>query len=75
MVVAEDADCPRCGTYGALRIDHALFADPLGSHSLAGSTMKTNARMRPVLTCRQCPLRLIGEYQGRHAVFDNPDGN
>jgi hypothetical protein len=65
----EDTDCPSCGRTATLRIENVLQASPIGEFSLAGSTLKFSARDVPVLVCDECPYRLVGEYDSRHAVF------
>lgn len=65
----ETTQCPGCGLPGTLRIENVMHANPIGSWSLAGVMLKLAARDRPNLMCTQCPYRLVGDYYGRHAVF------
>lgn len=72
MASIEASPCPSCNAApGTLRLAEQLVADPIGSFALAGVMMKFNARSRPVLTCSNCPLHLVGDYDqdGRHATF------
>ena len=73
MAKIEDTPCPACGRTGTLRIGNVLHAAPVGGFSLAGVMLKFSARDRPRLACARCPYRLVGEYDGGHAVF-HPGG-
>lgn len=62
------ATCPSCSGPGAT-VTRRLTANP--RFSLAGSTMKVSARLRPVLKHESCGLCVVGEFEGGYAVFDN----
>lgn len=71
----EAVPCPVCDAPpGSLRLGETLQAKPIGRFSLAGVQTKVSARPAPVLTCDQCDLRLVGEYDGdgRHVTFPQP---
>lgn len=62
--------CPQCGAGpDAVSLTVRLWAQPLGSFSLAGQQMKVSARERPVFSCTACDLCLVGEFEDDHAVF------
>lgn len=64
--------CPECGDR-TLSLAVELVAKPLGTYALGGSQMKVAARELPVLRCRACGLHMVGEWDGRHAVFSRND--
>lgn len=71
-MLVEEAPCPQCGAApGALSVTPEIVAAPLGTWSLAGMQMKTTTRIRPVLCCSACDLRVPGELDedGRHVTF------
>lgn len=75
--------CPQCGfvkddrpvSRTGLYIDIEFVAKPIGDFSLAGMQIKVSGRELPVLKCRNCPFKLVGEFDGdNHAVFSPPKG-
>ncbi len=57
---------------GSLVLTDELACQDVGTYSLAGVQMKVAAELHPVLTCRACPLRVVGRYHGRHVMFPDP---
>ena len=51
----EDVPCPRCGNK-TLEIETRLKAQPVGTYSLAGQSLKVSAVQRYWLVCRTCGI-------------------
>lgn len=73
MPTAEESACPACGAPGTLSLSQVWQARPFGSVALAGVQLKTEMRLRPVLSCSACGLSVHGEFDpdGRHVMFRN----
>jgi len=71
MPTVEESPCPVCSATETLSLAMELVAKPLGSFSLSGQQMKVSATSRPVLSCSECGLRLVGrlDADGRHVTF------
>jgi hypothetical protein len=54
-----DTPCPGCGEK-KLRIEWRLTAQPLGSFSLSGHSMKVSATSGPWLVCDGCGIEAQG---------------
>ncbi len=72
MMMPAKMDCPECGGTGTVRLSSELHALPMGAHMQSGGQMKVTARDRPVMSCTACHWRLVGTYEGHHAVFYPP---
>ncbi len=73
MATVDASSCPVCkAPPGSLVITDEFACKDVGEFSLAGVQVKFAAELHPVLTCRACPLRVVGRYDGQHVMFPDP---